>query len=291
MDRSKATALVERVLHQLSERRSEFPVTLIREVYVFGSFARGALQPGDVDFDIELDTSDRSWVNLAARELGRGRNPYRHFLGGLLGLGRGVQVVFNEHALADYTMTLLWRAGDCEESARNRLHGIAEDLSAGRAPRDAMIPQFEGLDHWIPRPYRELVIAAVGDGAVDVERLTLPDRTVKNPLVQDHLRHRWKTKSPLFRAGRAVFASLIDRGLDPGKLHLHGLDVHESPPTYFAGFALRDFMRIPHCLTDLGGQEWTEVLHPRTQRDLHALRFRPTSRKLLKKTLWATRDF
>lgn len=44
MERQRALALTEDVLERLVEGQGEWPLRLVREVYVFGSFARGALQ-------------------------------------------------------------------------------------------------------------------------------------------------------------------------------------------------------------------------------------------------------
>jgi predicted nucleotidyltransferase len=46
MDRQRATSQIERIVHSIEEGR--FP-TKVRELYVFGSYARGALSPGDLD--------------------------------------------------------------------------------------------------------------------------------------------------------------------------------------------------------------------------------------------------
>jgi predicted nucleotidyltransferase len=45
--------------------RQRLPVDLVRELYVFGSIARGALRPGDVDLNIEYDDLDRRNLDLA----------------------------------------------------------------------------------------------------------------------------------------------------------------------------------------------------------------------------------
>ncbi len=62
-----------------------------------------------------------------------------------------------------------------------RLDAIAADPAAGRAPRDAMLTQFEGIDRWVPRPYREVLIAAVHGGAVSLERLAPATRSRIRP--------------------------------------------------------------------------------------------------------------
>lgn len=46
MDRRNATRQIERIIHAIEAEK--FP-TKVRELYVFGSYARGALDPGDID--------------------------------------------------------------------------------------------------------------------------------------------------------------------------------------------------------------------------------------------------
>src|SRR5256885_1896131 len=46
MDREKATRQIERIIHAIES--GKFPVK-VRELHVFGSFALGALDPGDLD--------------------------------------------------------------------------------------------------------------------------------------------------------------------------------------------------------------------------------------------------
>lgn len=101
-------------------------------------------------------------------------------------------------------MTLLWRKGDPLPAALERLHCIQPDPAAGRAPRDAILPQFEGLDQWIPRHIREALRTAVNDELITLERVILADGEVASPYTREHLADRWSPSSPLHRAGRAV---------------------------------------------------------------------------------------
>ena len=75
---------------------------------------------------------------------------------------------------SDFDLTLLWRRGDSLAIALERLHAIKADLTAGRAPRDSMLPEFEGLDDWAPRPYREVLCAAVSSKVIGLERVLRP---------------------------------------------------------------------------------------------------------------------
>jgi hypothetical protein len=280
-------ALAEDVLRRLDAGQDSRLLGLVGEVYVFGSFARGALEPGDLDVAVEIDHSDRRWAAEAALALSRGRDPYAPIRRALVGASRRCQVVFNVRATADYDMTLLWLRGDTLDVALQRLHAIAADPAAGRAPRDAMLPQFEGIDRWVPRDVREQLIAAVDEGAIMLERLSLTDEVAVSEEADRHLRRRWKPTSPLYRAGRAVLGHFDRRGVSPLSVHLHGRDVGEKVTPYFAGFGLRYFRAIPNCLINWGGREWIEVVHPTTSGELNVLRVVPGDAERLRQTKWS----
>jgi hypothetical protein len=116
-----------------------------------------------------------------------------------------------------------------------------------------MLPQFEGIDDWVPRPYRETLVTAVTDGTIQIERLLLCDRPTISDLAMKHIAQRWAPASPLRRAALAVTGYWEERGVDVGKAHLHGSDVRDAETPYFAGFGWRYFRSIPLCLTEYGG--------------------------------------
>jgi hypothetical protein len=67
-------------------------------------------------------------------------------------------------------MTLLWHKGDTLQAALERLNAIQPDPTADRAPREAMLPEFEGLDRWIPLAYQETLANALSSQAITIER-------------------------------------------------------------------------------------------------------------------------
>jgi hypothetical protein len=286
MERARAAALTEEALTRLIESQHQWPLNLITEVHIYGSFARGAPQPADVDLDIEFDQTGERWIPIVIHALSNGRKPHVEFKKLLVGRKRGIEFVFNHRADADYPMTLLWQRGEDLDTALTRLRGIKTDPTAGRAPRDAMLPPFEGIDRWLPRPYRETLSRAIGAEFITVERLLLPDTDIDHPLARDHLQRRWRPESPLHRAGRAVFAHLLARNVDPAQVHLHGRDVRNSETPYFAGFSLRYLTSMQDCLTEHGGTEWIEVVHPTTRGPLDALRITPTGKPTPRDLLW-----
>ena len=236
-------------------------MSLVTALYVFGSFARGSLEPHDVDVDVEFKP-DWRWSAYFAACLAKGRDPNAPLKQALTRGRRGCQFQFNFHERADFGMTLLWHKGDTLQAAIERLNAIQPDPTAGRAPREAMLPEFEGLDPWIPLAFRETLANAVSSQAITIERSMLTEGTIASAHAREHLLHRWQATSPLYRAASAVITDWETRGIDPGRGHLHGRDIRDRDTPYFAGFGLRYFNAIPACLTEYGGLEWLEVIHP-----------------------------
>jgi hypothetical protein len=287
VDRERAIDLAEHLLRNLDDGQETWPLSLVTAVYVFGSFARGALTPGDLDIDIEK-TSDEQWSTHFVRSLSAGRDPFIPLRKALATGRRGYQFVvqYQDMVGRDFEMTLLWKRGDTLDAAMKRLHAIQIDPAAGRAERDSMLPEFEGIDDWIPRPYRESLSAAVGSGAIRIERLVLPDSQVASPVAARHIQRRWKPTSPLLRAASAVVGYWEQRGIDPGQGHLHGTDIRDQETPYFANFNWSHFRAIPHCLAECGGAEWLEVVHPTRNGALDCLCIIPLDRKKVKELRW-----
>ncbi|WP_051831826.1 nucleotidyltransferase domain-containing protein [Streptomyces violens] len=136
-----------------------WPLDLVDEVLVFGSYARGALNPADVDVVVEHRTDERltsEFVNA----LSYGRDPSASMKRALKGTSRGLQIHFRERKTLEaegFELTPLWTRGEPLAAARTRLTAITPDPTAGRAPRDHMLDAFEGIDRWVPRPVRVAV--------------------------------------------------------------------------------------------------------------------------------------
>jgi hypothetical protein len=198
VNRDRAVDLAEHLLRNLHAGQLEWPLSIITEVYVFGSFSRGALTPHDLDINFEYERTEQ-WRNHFFSLLGSGRDPYAPVRKELTVGRRGYQFTLDFRAHADFEMTLLWRRGDSLEAALERLHAIKADPSAGRAHRDSMLPQFEGIDEWIPRPCREALFSAAENGIVTVERIVLPDVPVISSVAGEYIAGRWSPASPLYR--------------------------------------------------------------------------------------------
>ena len=112
----------------------------VREVWVFGSYARGALEVGDVDLAVEFDQTKDEAGRWFATLIAGG---FDH-LGALRRERRGNQRVLEIHfnELDDlrkegFEPQLLWQRGDSLEEARARLAALGPDPSAKRAARDS----------------------------------------------------------------------------------------------------------------------------------------------------------
>ena len=274
MKRERGTVLVTAVLTAAAEARV-WPLTMLDEIHVFGSYARGAVDPHDVDLAVEL-TADKEFAIMAAWRRARGSDPYTSVRQALVGSRRGVEFHFHElRMLHDdgIETKLLWRRGEALATALGRLHAIEPDPAAGRAPRDAMLPAFEGIDRWVPRPVREMLVAWIAAGAVQVERIVLPDATVVGTKANSTMRRRWADSSPIRRAANAAVAHLQHQGVDVGEIQLHGRDmIRHGSTSYFVGFQFRYWQQIRVAFTGRGGVLWLEVPHPTARGPLDALR-------------------
>lgn len=175
MERERAKHLATQVLRNLDSGQGIWPLSMVTELFVFGSFARGALDPHDLDVDVEFEQDDQ-WISHFVSALSGGRDPHSPIRRMLTGGKRGCQFTFNFRAQADFDLTMLWQKGESLADALARLDAIEADPEARRAPRDSMLPQFVGIDAWVPRPYREALVAAVNGAAVSTERMQLTDQ-------------------------------------------------------------------------------------------------------------------
>ncbi|WP_020499069.1 hypothetical protein [Sciscionella marina] len=149
MKRERATTLLEELIRRTAG--AGWPVQLVETVYVFGSYSRGATEPGDLDVAVDIQRTDQ-WVEHFVACLFEGRDPYSELRQALRGRTRSVSILFERrHDHDDVPMNLLWRRGEPLELAVQRIHTIPVDPTAGRASRDAMPACFEGLDKWLPR--------------------------------------------------------------------------------------------------------------------------------------------
>lgn len=140
MKRSEATRRIEGLLARVAQGEGHY-VPRVREVRVFGSYARGALEVGDVDLAVEFDQTKDEEGRWFATLMAGGFDHLGTLRRELRGDQRALEIHFNELDILrkeGFEPRLLWRRGDSLEEAHARLAALAPDPSAQRAARDTV---------------------------------------------------------------------------------------------------------------------------------------------------------
>lgn len=274
--REKATAALSALLETICAGGAH--AGCVTAVYVFGSYARGALTVGDVDVDVEYDAKlDPAVEHELVDRLVAGRDwntPFRK----ALKPARALQVMFNRVEMIAEPV-LVYERGDPLPTALARVDAIAADPRAGRARRDPVHPALALVAEELARPNRILLSELLDAGLLGVEIVNLAD--VEDADLGDRqfltrVRLRWRsTGSPLARAARAAGAHLRASGVDLATVALMPRSVLDERHSQWAVDCrethLRDlvvylgYKRIPNGLF---------VLRPERRRPLRALRLR-----------------
>lgn len=258
-----------------------WPVCLIEEIHVFGSYIRGALNVNDIDVVVQ-HTTDERWTQHTLNALFSGRDGYALMRQALRGRRRGVSFQFQErNALNEegIALLLLWQRGEPAVVARQRLAAIPLDPAAGRAPRDHVLPSYEALADRLPRPVRIDLHRRCTAGTAAVSVLALPDAQPRAPRDGTLLDERWVEHSPLRRAASAALAHLAKAGQNLDRVEVHGQ--HLVPGTagedidVFVDLGWRYWRSLDRYLDD--GQAWFEVLPATARKPMHALYITPVS--------------
>lgn len=279
MRRSEATRRLEQLLANAADggRYS----AQIRAIWVFGSYARGAAEVGDIDLDVEY-ANDRELSMEAVRALSHGRDPHAGFNRELRGSQRIFQLHYGQRdELAREfpgELVQLYAHGESSEQTLARLHAIPEQAEAGRAPRDPVIAELQGLERQIPRPQRNEVSELVQQEELSVERVELPDARPANARTVHLIESRWGEPNPKRRAALAAAAYLERQGIGPLRLRRPGTcvlgDRERRVGVGLGGSGLADGVE----LLAHGGSLWLEVVNPSRSAPLVALVLRPGPR-------------
>lgn len=285
--RERATTLVTEMLQRLHEGAG-WPLELVDAVYLFGSYVRGALEPHDVDIAVDFHRDEQKDARLVSYLVSSARDPRIDLRQALIGRRRGIQFQWEASERQQLeregvAMLLLWRRGDTLEQALAVLHGIKEDSNAGRAPRDDMIEEFEGLDRYIPRPVRHDLVHWRDAGQITISRLTLPDADVMPPGRETVMAidGRWNLDSPLRRTALSALEHARILGAAIEDIELAGEMLYTSTrssgrpiePRWWINWQWRRYRAIPRCLAE--GDGWLEIPHPPRVGPLDALLFVP----------------
>ena len=277
MKRERATVVLGEMLDRLEQGR--WPAGLVAEVYLFGSYIRGALQVGDVDVAVQ-HTTDERWVQQSVAAMFGGRDGYIPMRQALRGSRRGVSFHFQELETLQgegFELLPLWRRGEPVDLARERLREITADPAAGRAPRDHVLPVYEQIADLLPRPVRIDLHRWCTEGTAAVSVVQLPDARPGDAAAARHVDRRWSATSPLLRAAGAALVHLESTGQALGRVALHGqhLDYEASDKDIdcFVDLHWRYWDSVERYLQD--GQAWLEVLRATPRQPLQALHITP----------------
>ncbi|MCX5215569.1 nucleotidyltransferase domain-containing protein [Kitasatospora sp. NBC_00240] len=275
MKRERGTRLLADMIDRLEG--GHWPLGLVDEVYVFGSYARGALEPKDIDVVVEHGT-DKRWLNESLHASCYGKDSYTSMKQGLRGNTRGISFQFRGRdslTAEGFPLTLLWRRGEPFDLARQRLAALTPDPDASRAPRDHMLPAFAGIEDLVPRPARIELHSRHAQGEITITALTLDDGRPGEPRTTRHIERRWLDTSPLRRAAFAASSFLESRGSDLSTVALHGKRLQHAAveETCFVDLGWHYFQFMSRYLDD--GQSWLEVLNPHRTKTLRALLIEP----------------
>ncbi|MFJ8313122.1 nucleotidyltransferase domain-containing protein [Streptomyces sp. NPDC094147] len=257
-----------------------WPLSLVDEVYVFGSYVRGALEPNDVDVVVEHGT-DKRWLGESLHASINGRDAYVGMRQALRGRTRGISFQFRGRdslRAEGFDLFLLWRRGEPLSVARDRLTSLKEDRSAGTAPRDHVLTAFQGVESLVPRPARIELFKRHVTGRVRITQLTLRDGYPADEEIAWHVRRRWVETSPLRRVAACALVTLEAEGVDLNSVVLHGkrLFGRGQPERCFVGLGWSGFGHMGRRL-DVGCS-WLEVMRPHTTKPMDALFVQPVRR-------------
>lgn len=280
MKRERATMLLGEMLDRLDQ--GTWPLNLVEEVYLFGSYIRGAPEVGDIDVVVQ-HTTDERWKQESLDALFNGSDSYVAMRQALRGRRRGISFQFQERRTLEeegFELLLLWRRGEPVALARRRLDAITPDPAAGRAPRDHVLPPYETIADLLPRPVRIDLHRLCTDGAATVSAFPLPDAHPRSVVAAAHAEERWTSNSPLRRAATAALAHLESTGQVLDRVEVHGQYLHHGTTDddidCFVDLGWRYWRGVKRYLGD--GQAWFEVLPATARKPLHALHITPASR-------------
>jgi predicted nucleotidyltransferase len=274
MPRAKATAALTVLLERMCA--DDAHADCVTAVYVFGSYARGALFVGDVDVDIEydgrLDPAVESEL-IDAVVVGRDWNtPFRK----ALKPPRALQVLFSRIEMIEEPV-LVYERGDTLDQALARIEAIAPDPEGGRAERDAVHPAIELVAEDLARPTRILLTELLDAGLLHVELIDLADAEedeVADRSFVIQVRLRWRSgTSALARAARAGGAYLQAAGVDLKTVALMPRSVLDHEGSCWAVDCRETHLRrLVAYLGHNGIRDALFVLRPERRRPLRALR-------------------
>src|SRR6266545_453041 len=202
MRRFEATKRIGGLVERLVDGEGRY-LPRVREVWIFGSYARGAREVGDVDLAVEFDQTRDEAGRWFATRLAGGFDHLGALRRELRGNQRALEIHF--HELDDlrkegFEPQLLWRRGDSLEEATARLAALAPDASAQRAARDTVHPLLADVETLIPRPARQEFSLFMWAGWLDTKLVELPPKQAANPVTRRRFAEQWSESNLRLRA-------------------------------------------------------------------------------------------
>jgi hypothetical protein len=215
--RSEATRRIEGLLKRVANGEGRY-LPRVREVWIFGSYARGALEVGDIDLVVEFDQTKDEAGRWFATLMAGGFDHLGALRRELRGNQRALEIHFNELddlRKQDFEPQLLWRRGDSFEESRVRLAALVPDPSAQRAARDTVHPLLAGVEKLIPRPARQEFSLFMWAGWLVAKLVELPPQQAANAVTRRRFAEQWSESNPRFRSAHAVASYLEREGIAP----------------------------------------------------------------------------
>jgi hypothetical protein len=215
--RAEAARRIDALLERVVRADGRY-LARVREVWVFGSFARGALEVGDVDLAVEFDQTKDEAGRWFATLMAGGFDHLGALRRELRGSQRALEIHFNE--LDDlrkegFEPRLLWRRGDSLDEARARPVAVAPNANAQRAARDTVHPLLGEVEKLIPRPARQEFSLFMWAGWFDAKLVELSRAQAANAVTRRRFAEQWSESNPRLRAAHAVARYLEREGVAP----------------------------------------------------------------------------
>jgi hypothetical protein len=194
----------------------------VASIGVFGSFARGAAEVGDVDLAVEIDTRRDQDINR--KQLDRIVTGADLWSGWQTALGARSPIleIHFERALAKESMILLYAAGDPLPVCQDRIRALATTQDGARTPRHwehAKTTSLQGLEHHFGFTTASLDLL-VARAAVTIERLDLIDTADSRPPRGLSWSAQHRLQSGHARTIRAALAYLDQLNVAPADIAL-----------------------------------------------------------------------
>jgi hypothetical protein len=209
----------------------------VETIRVFGSFARGATDVGDIDLAVKINTSrDKCLHARLIRRLAAGADPWSGWQTSLGARSPILEIHFENHP-PEENMVLLYAAGDPLKRCLQRLRALTPDQSATHAPRhweQAKTESLRGLEQHFGFLTATLDLLVVGN-ALQIERVDLEDCSNDHPprglSSGSEQRLQGGNAKPLL----AALVYLRDLGIAPAEILLLNEDAYIGgpwPPVY-----------------------------------------------------------